>query len=141
MSGMTKGKSGGDKGKMEDKLLTIQKAAKLLRVSITTLRRYDKNGVLTPRRTPGNQRRYSLKQVQEFIQTPSHVISNPSVISNEVRNLQEISRHFVPRDDNEPPRNDNEDEMPKRVQHDKEEIASSSFDKLSTSRNDTEELN
>ncbi|OGH22076.1 MAG: hypothetical protein A3F31_00015 [Candidatus Levybacteria bacterium RIFCSPHIGHO2_12_FULL_38_12] len=48
---MTKGKSGGDKGKMEDKLLTIQKAAKLLRVSITTLRRYDKNGVLTPRRS------------------------------------------------------------------------------------------
>jgi excisionase family DNA binding protein len=44
-----------------DKFVTIAKAAALLGVSSTTLRRWEASGRLTPTRTVGNQRRYSLR--------------------------------------------------------------------------------
>lgn len=44
-----------------DKFVTIAKAAALLGVSTTTLRRWEASGKLTPTRTVGNQRRYSLQ--------------------------------------------------------------------------------
>lgn len=44
-----------------DKFVTIAKAAALLGVSTTTLRRWEAGGKLTPTRTVGNQRRYSLQ--------------------------------------------------------------------------------
>ena len=44
-----------------DKFVTIAKAAALLGVSPTTLRRWEASGRLRPTRTVGNQRRYSLQ--------------------------------------------------------------------------------
>ena len=47
--------------------LAIGAFAELLGVSISTLRRWDKEGVLTPKaRTHGNHRRYAYKQFLEF---------------------------------------------------------------------------
>ncbi|MBI2443517.1 MAG: MerR family transcriptional regulator, partial [Candidatus Levybacteria bacterium] len=48
------------------KLLTIQHAAKLLNVSTKTLRRWEARGILVPQRTPGNQRRYTLRDIKEL---------------------------------------------------------------------------
>ena len=44
-----------------DKFTTIAKAAEILGVSPTTLRRWEASGKLIPIRTAGNQRRYSLQ--------------------------------------------------------------------------------
>ena len=46
-------------------LLTIQEAANLLRVSVSTLRNWDACGVLSPLRTPGGQRRYTKAQLDQ----------------------------------------------------------------------------
>ena len=51
---------------MTARLLTIQQAAKLLNVSTKTLRRWEARGILIPERTPGNQRRYTLRQIKEL---------------------------------------------------------------------------
>src|SRR3990172_374072 len=53
-------------GEPSNKRLTIQEAASFLQVSTKTLRRWEKQGILIPERTVGNQRRYSLLQLQEF---------------------------------------------------------------------------
>ena len=47
-------------------LLTIQQAANILGVSTKTLRRWDAAGRFVPKRTSGNQRRYSRDQVEEY---------------------------------------------------------------------------
>ena len=49
-----------------NKLFIIQDAAKYLKVSTKTLRRWDAAGLLVPLRTTGNQRRYTLQQLVEF---------------------------------------------------------------------------
>src|SRR3972149_10025117 len=46
--------------------LSITEAARFLNISAKTLRRWEKQGILVPERTVGNQRRYSLIQLQEF---------------------------------------------------------------------------
>ena len=43
------------------RLVSIGEAAKLLGVSVQTLRRWDVEGKLVPQRTPGGQRRYEVK--------------------------------------------------------------------------------
>ena len=60
---------------MLKKLLKIQEAASFLNVSIRTLQRYDKKGLLVPLRTPGGQRRYLIDKLEEFKKSRS---SNPS---------------------------------------------------------------
>ncbi len=44
----------------EANFLTIAEAAKILKVSPDTLRRWEKKGIVTPRRTKGGIRRYTL---------------------------------------------------------------------------------
>jgi putative resolvase len=60
-------------------MLRISEAASFLGVSKGTLRRWDQLHILTPVRTPGKHRRYSLHQLRHFF-TPfteeSHKISN-----------------------------------------------------------------
>ena len=51
---------------MNPKLLSIQDAAKFLKVSTKTLRRWEEQGILTSERTAGNHRRYSFEKLTEF---------------------------------------------------------------------------
>lgn len=51
----------------KEALLSIGEAAKASQVSISTLRRYEKRGLITPLRTPGNQRRYRRGDVEKLI--------------------------------------------------------------------------
>ena len=46
--------------------LTVEKAAEALDVSTKTLRRWETQGTLTPKRTSGGHRRYSLGQIKDF---------------------------------------------------------------------------
>lgn len=48
------------------KLLSIKEAAKNLGVSTKTLRRWESKGVIIPKRTVGNQRRYSSNELQDL---------------------------------------------------------------------------
>ncbi len=50
-----------------DPQLTLREVAKLLDVCPTTVRRYTNRGVLSHYRTPGNQRRFRLSDVLEFM--------------------------------------------------------------------------
>jgi excisionase family DNA binding protein len=50
------------------KLLTAKEAAEYLRISVFTLGRMDKQGLLVPFRTPGGHRRYSLEMLDEYLE-------------------------------------------------------------------------
>ncbi len=50
--------------------LTIQEAAKILKVSTKTLRRWEAQGLIVPERTPGNQRRYNKYQLENIGKSP-----------------------------------------------------------------------
>jgi putative resolvase len=56
-----------------DRILTISNAAKVLGVSVTTLRRWELEGKLIPERTASGHRRYDLLQIK-----PALLNSNPS---------------------------------------------------------------
>jgi len=47
-----------------DKILAISEAADILGVSVTTLRRWEKEGKLTSERTPAGHRRYNLSKIK-----------------------------------------------------------------------------
>jgi excisionase family DNA binding protein len=49
-------------------LLTAKEAAKYLRISLFTLARIEKQGMLVPFRTPGGHRRYSLEMLDEYLE-------------------------------------------------------------------------
>ncbi|HVZ67681.1 MAG TPA: helix-turn-helix domain-containing protein, partial [Patescibacteria group bacterium] len=51
---------------MEDNLLSIQEAAKKLKASTKTLRRWEERGILVPQRTAGSHRRYTKEQIEKF---------------------------------------------------------------------------
>ncbi|MBL8059066.1 MAG: helix-turn-helix domain-containing protein [Anaerolineales bacterium] len=51
-------------------LLTAREAAVYLRVSLSTLRRMERQGRLTPLRTPGGHRRFSLEQLNACLSQP-----------------------------------------------------------------------
>ncbi len=61
----------------ESEYLGITEAADYLRVSASTLRRWEKKGFLVPERTPTGIRRYTKKQLDDVIQTPAY--EKPSV--------------------------------------------------------------
>jgi excisionase family DNA binding protein len=48
-------------------LLTAREAANYLRVSISTLNRMERRGLLVPLRTPGGHRRYTLEMLNECL--------------------------------------------------------------------------
>ncbi len=48
-------------------LLTAREAASYLRVSLSTLHRMERRGRLTPLRTPGGHRRYTLEMLNECL--------------------------------------------------------------------------
>jgi len=49
-------------------LLTAKEAADYLRISLFTLNKIEKQGVLVPFRTPGGHRRYSLRMLNEYLE-------------------------------------------------------------------------
>lgn len=52
---------------MQERLLSIGKAAKILGVCSLTLKRWDASGKLVPIRTPTNQRRYKLSDLEAIL--------------------------------------------------------------------------
>jgi excisionase family DNA binding protein len=49
-------------------LLKAREAAEYLRISLFTLNRIERRGMLTPFRTPGGHRRYSLDMLNEYLE-------------------------------------------------------------------------
>lgn len=50
-----------------NELLTVAEAAKLLNIHPRTLRRWTKDGIANALRTPTNQRRFTLEEVQRLM--------------------------------------------------------------------------
>jgi excisionase family DNA binding protein len=53
----------------QERLVRAREAAAYLGVSLVTLRRMEKRGVLAPYRTPGGHRRYSLEMLEEYLES------------------------------------------------------------------------
>ncbi len=51
---------------MDEKNYTVSQFAKLLNVSVKTLQRWDREGILVARRTPTNRRYYTGTQYDEY---------------------------------------------------------------------------
>lgn len=51
--------------------IPIGEAARIAGVSISTLRRWEQLGQITPLRTPGGQRRYRLEDIQALLSVSS----------------------------------------------------------------------
>lgn len=54
---------------IKNSLLTTKEAAQFLRISASTLYRIEKMGLLTSYRTPGGQRRFSIEDLQNYLET------------------------------------------------------------------------
>jgi len=54
--------------KREGRLLRAKEAAMYLGISVLTLRRMEKSGVLSPYRTLGGHRRYSIEMLEEYLE-------------------------------------------------------------------------
>lgn len=53
----------------KERLLRATEAAEYLGVSLVTLRRMEKQGALSPYRTPGGHRRYSIEMLEEYLES------------------------------------------------------------------------
>ncbi len=53
----------------KERLLRAKEAAEYLGVSLVTLRRMEKQGALSPYRTPGGHRRYSIEMLEEYLES------------------------------------------------------------------------
>jgi excisionase family DNA binding protein len=50
------------------RILTAKEAAEYLRVSLFTLQKMEKRGLIVPYRTPGGHRRYSLSMLNDYLE-------------------------------------------------------------------------
>ena len=55
--------------------VSIGEAARIAGVSISTLRRWEKEGTITPLRTPGGQRRYTIATLKRLLTPPADCTS------------------------------------------------------------------
>ncbi|MGE5659450.1 MAG: IS607 family transposase, partial [Actinomycetota bacterium] len=55
--------------------VTPKKAAEILGVHVSSLRRWESEGKLQAIRTPGGQRRYNLKEVEKAAEQPKPVVT------------------------------------------------------------------
>ena len=62
-------------GKRERRLLRAKEAARYLGISVLTLRRMEKSGVLWPYRTLGGHRRYSIEMLEEYLENSRNYTS------------------------------------------------------------------
>lgn len=51
---------------LQDEMVSVSQATKFLGISMTTLYRYEKKGLIHPYRTVGGHRRYNLFQLLKF---------------------------------------------------------------------------
>src|SRR3989344_7618382 len=78
------------------KILNINEAARILRVSEKTLRRWGENEILVPIRTQGGHRRYTLDQIQYFKKNKSKIkklVQKKSSIGFEMSPISDVSYH------------------------------------------------
>ena len=54
------------------RLLNAREAASYLGVSLNTLYRIEKDGELTPYRTPGGHRRYQVQMLEDYLEASKH---------------------------------------------------------------------
>ncbi len=73
----------------DSEYLGITEAADYLRVSASTLRRWEKKGFLVPERTPTGIRRYTKKQLDDVIQTPAYEKPTPAIATYSFDTLQQ----------------------------------------------------
>jgi excisionase family DNA binding protein len=73
-------------------LLRAQEAAEYLSVSLATLGRMEKEGKLTPFRTPGGHRRYSLAMLNEYLERSRWYPLPTSPSTQHAKNAQESKR-------------------------------------------------
>lgn len=52
----------------QERLVRAREAAAYLGVSLVTLGRMEKQGVLAPYRTPGGHRRYSIEMLEDYLE-------------------------------------------------------------------------
>lgn len=64
-------------------ILTAREAAEYLRISLFTLSKMEKLGMLSPARTPGGHRRYTLEMLNAYLD--GHLNSNAMPVSTEER--------------------------------------------------------
>ena len=57
------------KKKKPTPLMTVEEAADYLRISKSTLKKAEKTGALRPFKTPGGHRRYSIKILNEYLES------------------------------------------------------------------------
>jgi excisionase family DNA binding protein len=65
----------------QERLVRATEAAAYLGVSLVTLRRMEKQGLLLPYRTLGGHRRYSIQMLEEYLEGSRRL---PSAASSEV---------------------------------------------------------
>ncbi len=56
-----------------NRLLTAREAVEFLGISLSTLNRIEKQGLLVPFRTPGGHRRYAQDMLNEYLETTRRV--------------------------------------------------------------------
>lgn len=61
-------KPNGNNGDSMDSLLTAKEAASFLHVSLNTLWRMERRNLITPYRTPGGHRRYSVDMLRGYLE-------------------------------------------------------------------------
>ena len=83
-----------------NKLLNIKETCALLNVSASTLRRWDKEGVLTPVRTSGKHRRYRIQDINRYLGIDDSAVDaqqqNQSGYIRKMFNIRlEIARRYI----------------------------------------------
>ncbi|MHA1619263.1 MAG: IS607 family transposase, partial [Promethearchaeota archaeon] len=71
-------------------MLTISEVSRLIGVSVVTLRRWDRSGILVPLRTLGNHRRYSWAQIGDYLpEHLSHIVPDDDLTHSNESPLRE----------------------------------------------------
>jgi excisionase family DNA binding protein len=60
-------------------VLKAQEAAEYLRISLFTLNKIERQGLLRPFRTPGGHRRYTLEMLNQYLEENRFSTTNPAI--------------------------------------------------------------
>ena len=89
----------------ESSIITTQRAAEMLGVSVSSIYRMEKNDILHPIRTPGGQRRFELEELENYKRNSVNIVAPQkpyqevsgqlSFISQEVKAEAVISEQII----------------------------------------------